>query len=64
MSEWKPEIAPHAIVMNTNGNSLPANTGPVPSTKRVSAGISSGGSTTMMPIASAPITPIFTKALR
>ena len=28
MSEWKPEIAPQAIVMKANGNSLPANTGP------------------------------------
>src|SRR5690349_16595821 len=29
-SAWKPESAPQAIVMNTNGNSLPANTGPAP----------------------------------
>ena len=45
MSAWKPEIAPQAIVMNANGNSLPANTGPVPSMNCVSAGICSGGST-------------------
>ena len=31
ISAWKPESAPQAIVMNTNGNSLPAKTGPVPS---------------------------------
>jgi hypothetical protein len=30
-SAWNPETAPHAMVMNANGNSLPANTGPVPS---------------------------------
>ena len=44
MSAWKPEIAPQAMVMNANGNSLPAKTGPVPSTNGVSAGIWSGGS--------------------
>ena len=64
MSAWNPEIAPHAIVMNANGNSLPANTGPVPSMKRVSAGICSGGSTMRMPIASANTTPSFTNAER
>src|SRR5258708_34818712 len=43
-SEWNPEIAPHAIVMNANGNSFPANTGPSPSDANgVSAGIRSGG---------------------
>src|SRR2546421_12449123 len=43
-SEWNPEIAPHAMVMNANGNSLPANTGPSPSVANgVSAGIRSGG---------------------
>ena len=53
MSAWKPEIAPHAIVMNANGNTLPANTGPVPSMNCVSAGICSGGSEMRMPTASA-----------
>src|SRR6266436_10444062 len=39
-SEWKPEMAPHAIVMNANGNSLPAKTGPSPAVANgVSAGI-------------------------
>ena len=43
-SEWKPEIAPQAIVMNANGNSLPANTGPSPAVANgVRAGILSGG---------------------
>ena len=28
MSEWNPDTAPHAIVMNRNGNSGPENTGP------------------------------------
>ena len=27
-SAWKPEIAPHAIVMKTNGKSLPGTIGP------------------------------------
>ena len=30
ISEWNPDSAPHAIVMNRNGNSEPANTGPLP----------------------------------
>ena len=30
-SAWKPEIAPQAMVMNTNGNTLPPKIGPVPS---------------------------------
>ena len=51
MSAWNPEIAPHAIVMNANGKTLPANTGPVPSMNCVSAGIWSGGSATRMPTA-------------
>ena len=37
-SAWKPLIAPQAIVMNANGNSLPAKTGPVPSMNGVSGG--------------------------
>src|SRR2546423_14555169 len=44
MSEWNPEMAPQAIVMNANGNSLPASTGPSPSVANgVRAGILSGG---------------------
>ena len=30
ISEWKPDSAPQAIVMKTNGNSAPAKTGPSP----------------------------------
>src|SRR6202521_5933587 len=37
-SEWKPETAPHAMVMKQNGKILQAKIGPVPSTKRVNAG--------------------------
>ena len=64
ISEWKPLMAPQAMVTKTKGNSLPANTGPVPSTNLVIAGISSGGSTSRMPAASATTTPILTKAER
>ena len=48
MSAWNPDIAPQAMVMNANGNSLPANTGPLPSTNCVTAGILSGGITKMI----------------
>jgi hypothetical protein len=58
-SAWKPLIAPQAIVMKQNGKSLPANTGPVPSTKRVTAGSLRGGSTSRMPRASRSTVPIF-----
>jgi hypothetical protein len=30
ISEWKPDTAPHAMMMNRNGNSGPENTGPAP----------------------------------
>jgi hypothetical protein len=46
ISEWNPETAPHAIVMNKNGKSAPEKTGPVPSRKRVVRGIASAGATT------------------
>ena len=64
ISAWKPLMLPQAIVMNANGKSPPANTGPVPSMNRVNGGIWSGGSTTRMPTASATTTPIFTNAER
>ena len=38
MSEWKPEMAPQAMVMKQNGKSLPAKMGPVPSTNCVRGG--------------------------
>ena len=43
ISEWKPEMAPHAMVMNANGNSAPGTMGPPPETYDVSAGIWSTG---------------------
>src|SRR2546428_10109175 len=53
-SAWNPEIAPQAIVMNANGNSFPAKTGPSPSVaKGVSAGMRSGGGVTRIATASA-----------
>src|SRR5467141_1456319 len=59
-SAWNPEIAPHAIVMNANGNSFPAKTGPSPSVaKGVSAGMRSGGRITRIAIASTRIVVIF-----
>ena len=39
MSAWNPDTAPQAMVMKQNGNTGPANTGPEPSMKRVTAGI-------------------------
>ncbi len=53
-SAWKPEMAPHAMVMKTNGNSLPLKSGPVPSTNCVSAGIFSVGCMMMIAMASRP----------
>ena len=52
ISAWNPEIAPQAMVMKQNGKILPAKIGPVPSTKRVSAGRAICGRTRMMPTAS------------
>ena len=46
------------------GKILPANTGPVPSMKRVSAGMCSVGRSATMPSASMAIVPSFTKVLR
>src|SRR5919109_1661228 len=48
-SAWNPEIAPQAMGMNANGNSLPANTGPSPSSAHgVSGGMRPGGSRVTM----------------
>ena len=41
--EWNPLIAPQAMVMKAKGKIFPANTGPVPSIKRVRAGMCSVG---------------------
>ncbi|MNF07308.1 hypothetical protein D3C80_2074630 [compost metagenome] len=64
ISAWKPDTAPQAMVMNRNGNRLPDQTGPVPSTNCVSAGIFNSGATTTMPIAKPRIVPIFRKVDR
>ncbi len=60
-SAWKPDSAPQAMVMNTNGNTLPANSGPVPSVKRVSAGILISGWMNMTATTSSTTTEIFRK---
>ena len=64
MSEWKPEIAAHAIVMKQKGNTGPANTGPLPSMNFVSAGIFSTGASTTTATPSAATVPIFMNVLR
>ena len=64
ISEWKPDTAPHAIVMNRNGNRLPDHTGPPPAANCVSCGICIFGATIRMPMASAMIVPIFRKVDR
>ena len=64
ISVWKPEIAPHAIVMKQNGNIFPATTKPDPSTNFVIAGICKSGSTRKIPTASAKIVPSFMNVLR
>ena len=64
INAWKPEIAPQAIVMKTKGNTGPAKTRPVPSTKRVTAGMCSSGATTMTASASTATVPSFMYVLR
>lgn len=50
--------------MKRNGNRLPDQTGPEPSTNWVSAGIFSSGATTTMPMAMPTMVPIFRKVDR
>ena len=64
ISEWNPEIAPQATVMNANGNTLPPNTGPMPLMNCVSGGIRAGGCIATIPIASATMVPILMNAER
>jgi hypothetical protein len=64
ISEWNPLIAPHAMVMKQNGKIFPANTGPLPSIKRVSGGINTCGRTSNIPAASENIAPALMNALR
>src|ERR1051325_398189 len=59
ISAWKPEIAPQAIVMKTNGYSLPGITGPPPAVKGVNAGMFRFGWTRMTPIIRNAIDPVF-----
>ena len=64
ISEWKPEIAPHAIVMNANGNTGPGTIGPPPPTNCEKAGSRSGGFTMTTPTTSSAMVPIFMNELR
>ena len=64
ISAWKPEIAPQAIVMKTNGNTLPPKSGPLPSTNGVSAGILICGCVSTIAIASRMTVPSLRKVDR
>jgi hypothetical protein len=59
ISEWKPEIAPQAIVRHTYGHTGPGMTGPLPCTNWVVAGITSLGCTMATPIARIATVPSF-----
>ena len=63
-SAWKPEIAPHAIVMKQNGKIFPPKIGPVPSENFVIAGSCRAGRTSRIPAASAKTVPSLTKVER
>ena len=62
--QWKPLIAPQAMVMKQKGNTGPAKIGPVPSMKRVTAGISSCGARKATTTPRAATVPIFKNELR
>jgi len=64
MSECHPETAPHAMVMKRNGNTLPAQTGPLPSMNLVTDGICKSGRTIMIPTANSAMVPILRKVER
>jgi hypothetical protein len=64
INEWKPLIAPQAMVIKQKGKIFPAKTGPVPSMKRVSGGIKICGRTKRMPTAREKIAPALMNALR
>ena len=57
--EWNPEIAPQAMVMNTNGKSLPGMIGPPPWMKEDRAGAWMGGATRIVETTSAKMVPSF-----
>jgi len=63
-SAWKPETAPQAMVMKTNGNSAPPNSGPLPSMNCVRAGIFSCGCVNTMATASNATVPSLRKVDR
>ena len=62
ISAWNPEIAPHAMVMKTNGKSGPGTIGPPPPVNWENAGICRTGLTTTTPTMSSAIVPIFMKS--
>ena len=64
MSEWKPLMAPQAMVMQTKGNTGPGTTKPPPLTNGVMAGMCSGGARMTMKIPSTATVPSFIKVLR
>ena len=61
---WNPETEPQAMVMNRNGKSFPENTGPLPSTNLVIAGMCSCGIATTTASASSTMVPILRKVDR
>src|SRR5437870_13676712 len=64
MREWKPETAPHAIVIHTKGKTGPANTRPLPSMNFVIAGICNVGLISSTAAASIATVPSFKHELR
>ncbi len=59
MRAWKPEMAPQAMVMKTNGHTGPGMMGPPPATNGVVIGMLTVGWTMRMPRARASTVPIF-----
>jgi len=59
INAWKPDIAPHAMVMNIKGKSFPGITGPPPSIKFRQGRICRFGAIKITPTASNRIVPIF-----
>jgi hypothetical protein len=57
-------MAPHAMVMKANGNSVPGMIGPPPEAYSVNAGIFSSGFTMITPTTRNAIVPIFMNELR
>src|SRR6202165_2627348 len=62
--EWNPLTAPQAMVINAKGKIVPANTGPLPSAKRVRGGIFRDGGGARLPTANGEIVPRFPKVLK